>query len=188
MRMRRALVGSVALLVFVVGGCGGGGSQPAGGPAASPAPGAATPATSAPAVENRWLRGLAATDVKDVVQKRGLACKGPEMERGTNVWRCEARTPLVTYHVEFYGPAPLKIEYVTATVTQVGVAKDERVTPLFTSLAGLHYEGCEPAKAREWVAKTIAKGGDTTFGPAKYRLRGDALRRTLDIKASGSEW
>jgi hypothetical protein len=139
--------------------------------------------------ENRWLRGLSATEVKTAVGARSLVCEGPAREGGTNVWTCAAATPLVSYRVRFYGSAPLKLEYVTATVTQVGAPKIDLVQPLFTVLAGLHFEGADVAKAREWVlAATAAGGGDTTFGPAKFRVRGDPGSMTLDIKASGSDW
>ncbi len=135
-----------------------------------------------------WLRGLSATDVREAVRPLGLTCDGPRREGGTNVWSCQSGTPLLGYRVQYYGAAPLRIEYVTGTVTQVENPKDDRAARLFVLLAGLHYNGCEPAKAREWVVKTIATGGDATFGPAKYRLRGDPQKRTLDIKAPGSEW
>jgi hypothetical protein len=105
------------------------------------------------------------------------------------VWTCAAATLLVTYRVRWYGSAPLKIEYTTATVTQSGSTKTELVEPLFVSLAGLRFEGADAPKGRQWVVKAIAEGsGDTTFGPARFRVRGDPGNLTLDIKASGSEW
>jgi hypothetical protein len=139
--------------------------------------------------ETRWLRGLAANDVRDAARSRSLACRAPEREGGTNVWTCTAATPLVEYRVRYYGSAPLKIEYVTATVTQVGAPKTDLIEPLFVTLAGLHFEGCDAPAARRWVVQAIeAGGGDTAFGPAKFKVRGDLGRLTLDIKASGSEW
>jgi hypothetical protein len=139
--------------------------------------------------ETRWLRGLSATEVKNAAVSRALECKGPEREGGTNVWTCSAGTPLVTYRVRYYGSAPLKIEYITATVTQADTAKTGLIEPLFVSLAGLHFEGSDAPAARKWVVTAIgAGGGDTSFGPAKFRVRGDLGAMTLDIKASGSEW
>jgi hypothetical protein len=139
--------------------------------------------------ETRWLRGLSATEVKTAVSARALVCEGPAREGGTNVWTCTAATPLVSYRVRFYGSAPLKLEYLTATVTQVGPPKIDLVQPLFVAIAGLHFEGADAPKAREWVlAATTAGGGETAFGPAKFRVSGDLGKMTLDIKASGSDW
>jgi hypothetical protein len=157
-----------------------------GGPQNTPAPAAAKPR-----FETRWLRGISATEVKAIAQGRGLGCQGPTLESGTNVWRCTARTPLVDYRVQFYGSAPLKLEYITATVTQAGSnAKPEMVRPLFLALAGLHYDGGDPMRAREWVVSTIETpgGGQTTIGPARFKVSGDLLKMTLDMKASGSDW
>jgi hypothetical protein len=162
------------------------GPSPGGGAGAGQAtaaqPGGA-PETQAPV----WIPGLFASDVRDLVQKRGLSCQGPRQERKTNVWVCEGRTPLVTYHVEVYGSAPGRIEYVTASVEQVQ-PNDEHAAGFLGALAAIRYQGAEPAKAKEWVEKTMAAGGQTTFGPASYKLRGEPRRRTLDIKAPGSEW
>jgi hypothetical protein len=168
-------VWAVALAVSVMAACGGA-KEPAGG---------ARPQGP----ETRWLRGLSATDVKTAVTSRALQCEGPAKEGGSSVWTCGAATPLVTYKVRFYGSAPLKLEYLTATVTQTGSPKVDFVQPLFVSLAGLHFEGADAPRAREWVLKAIEEGGgDTTFGAAKYSVKGDLSRMTLDIKASGSDW
>ncbi len=167
-------------LVGLLSACGGGAATPSG-----------TPATSKPAFETRWLRGIAATEVKNAAQARGLACQGPTLQGGTNAWSCTAGTPLVGYRVQFYGSAPLKLEYITATITQAGSnAKPEFVRPLFLALAGLHYDGGDPPRAREWLVNAIETpgGGQTTIGPAKFKLSGDLLKMTLDIKASGSDW
>lgn len=139
--------------------------------------------------ETRWLRGLSATDVKAAVTARALSCEVPAKEGASSVWTCAAATPLVSYKVRFYGSAPLKIEYIIATVTQSGSAKVEIIQPLFVHLAGLHFEGADAPKAREWVLKAIdASGGDTVFGPAKFRVSGDISKMVLEIKASGSDW
>ena len=168
-------------LVLAAAGCGGSGSsQPAGVPAAG-MPGAQ-------AFETRWLRGLWANDIREAVGKIGLTCKGPTQENRTNVWMCESGTPLVSYQLRFYGGAPGKIEYLNAVVIQSGPAKDAVPLRFFGVLAGLHFDGGEPAQAREWLTKTFEAGGNTVIGPAKYKLAGDAKRRVFDIKASNSEW
>ncbi len=159
--------------------------------AACGAPATENAATPAKRVETRWLRGIAATEVKNAAQARGLVCQGPTLQGGTNVWTCATGTPLVGYRVQFYGSAPLKLEYITATVTQTGSnAKPDLVRPLFLALAGLHYDGGDPAQAREFVLNAMATpgGGQTTIGPGKFRVSGDLLRMTLDIKAAGSDW
>jgi hypothetical protein len=171
----RARTIAAALLAAFMAGCGG-----SKGPAETSQP---------QGPETRWLRGLSATEVKNAATSRALACEGPAREGGTSVWTCGAATPLVSYKVRFYGSAPLKLEYLVATVTQTGSAKPDFVQPLFVSLAGLHFEGADAPKAREWVLKAIESGGgETTFGPAKFRVSGDLGKMTLEIKASGSDW
>lgn len=151
--------------------------------------GSPAPAAPKPRFETRWLRGISATEVKTIAQARGLACQGPTLQGGTNVWTCTARTPLVDYRVQFYGSAPLKLEYITATIAQAGTATPDLVTPLFVGLAGLHYDGGDAQQARIWVSKAIAAPpGETTIGPGKFKISGDLQRLTLDIKASGSDW
>jgi len=162
-------------------GCGGTGKD-----TAPPAGQAAE--SSAPKLETRWLRGLWDSDVRKVLPKERITCEGPKKEGPSTVWGCEWGTPLNSYKVRYYGSAPGKIEYIIATVTQGDQPKDDRVLPLFTDLAGLHFEGAEPVKAREWVRTTLAAGGNTVFGAAKFKLAGDVVKRTLEIKASGSEW
>jgi hypothetical protein len=183
--MRRT-VGAVGVglagVVLALGACGGSGSGQPG----TTAPAAAAPA--APALETRWLRGLWANDIREALGTVGLTCTGPHLENRTNVWMCESATPLVRYQVRFYGGAPGKIEYINAVVTQSGPAKDALPLRLFDVLAGLRFDGGDRAKAREWLGATLATGGATVIGPAKYKLAGDPSRRTLDLKASGSDW
>lgn len=176
----------LAVLVLVAAaGCGGSKEEAAGtASAGAGAPGAASPAVT----ETRWLRGLWANDVRKALGEVNMTCSGPTMENRESVWSCESATPLVTYKARFYGTAPGKIEYITATVTQADRPKDDLPLRVFVALAGLHFEGADPQKARAWVRDTIAGGGTTEFGPAKFKLMGDERRRQLDIKASGSEW
>jgi hypothetical protein len=175
--MTRTLLAVFALALSLAA-CGG----PSGGPTAD------TASSAAPAMETRWLRGLWASDIQKALSQQHLTCQGPKKEGQTNAWSCDWGTVLVQHKVLFYGSAPGKIEYLKATVSQSDQPKDSRVLPLFTALAGLHFNGAEPAKAREWVEKTTANGGETVFGPAKFKLSGDVTRRSLEIKASGSEW
>ena len=180
--MSRAwLIGFITAGVISTTACGGQGGAPA--TSATPA---ANPA--APAMEARWLRGLWANDIKQELAAVGITCKGPAQENRTNVWLCESGTPLVRYQVRFYGNSPGKIEYLNAVVTQSGPAKDALCLRLFGVMAGLHFEGADRAQAMKWLETSIAGGGTTVIGPAKYKLAGDANRRTFDVKASGSEW
>jgi hypothetical protein len=140
-------------------------------------------------METRWLRGLWANDIRDALKPAGLNCQGPRQESRTNVWTCQSATPLVDYTVRFYGSAPGKIEYINSVVTQSGPAKDALPLRVFGVLAGLHFEGADPVKARAWIQSAFSAGtGTNEIGPAKYKLAGDANRRVLDIKASGSDW
>jgi hypothetical protein len=162
---------------------------------AAPAPGATEKQAAAAqaskaeaATENRWLRGLWASDIRKALPADNVRCEGPRQEGQSTAWSCTWGTPLVTYKVLYYGAAPGKIEYINARVTQSNQPKDALSLAVFTRIAGLHFEGAEPAAAREWVKKALADGGQTTFGPAKFKISGDVTRRTLEVKASGSEW
>ena len=178
---RSWLTSSVIGIIIAAAACSGSApKEPAGAPAGGKA--------AAPTLETRWLRGLWANDIRDQLATVGLTCKGPLQEKGTNVWMCESGTPLVSYQMRFYGSSPGKIEYINAVVTQSGPAKDALALRVFAVLAGLHFDGADQAKARQWLQATIAAGGNTVIGPAKYKLAGDAGRRTFDVKASGSEW
>ena len=179
---RMFLIGLIAAGVLLAAACGGQG----GGSTATSASAAAKPAV--PAMETRWLRGLWAEDIKKELAAVGVTCKGPTQENRTNVWMCEAATPLVSYQLRFYGSTPGKIEYINAVVTQSGSAKDALCLRLFGVLAGLHFDGADQAQAKKWLEASMAGGGTTVIGPAKYKLAGDANRRTFDVKASGSEW
>lgn len=141
-----------------------------------------------PRIETRWLRGLWASDIRKALPAENIRCEAPRQEGKTTAWGCEWGTPLVSYKVRFYGTAPGKIEYLNATVVQSNQPKDSLVLPLFTMLAGLRFDGADPVRAREWVQKTLAENGQTEFGPAKFKVSGDVTKRTLEIKASGSEW
>ena len=145
------------------------------------------PAEKSP-FETRWLRGVSATEVKTIAQQHGLACQGPALEGGISAWTCASETPLVQYRVKWYGKAPLKIEYITATVAQSGIPKADYVTPLLVALGGLHFEAGDALRQRQWVLGAIASPGEATFGPAKFKVSGDLGRMTLDMKASGSDW
>ena len=179
---------SLVILFFLLwaGGCGSPSHHEA--EPASPATPPAGQGSGAEVTETRWLRGLWANDVREALGTVDMKCTGPVMENRSSVWSCESGTPLVSYRARFYGSAPGKIEYITATVSQTERPKDDIVLRVFVALAGLHFEGSEPVAARAWVRQNLAKGGTTEFGPAKFKLQGDERRRQLDIKASGSEW
>jgi hypothetical protein len=179
---RTFLIGLIAAGVLLAAACGGQG----GSATTTSASAAATPA--APNMETRWLRGLWADDIRKELAAIGMACKGPTQENRTNVWMCEAATPLVSYQLRFHGSVPGKIEYINAVVAQSGPAKDAPCLRLFGVLAGLHFDGADQAQAKKWLEASMAGGGTTVIGPAKYKLAGDANRRTFDVKASGSEW
>jgi hypothetical protein len=178
-------LGLAVVVALTPAGCGGG-TPPD--PAATTPAATATPQAGAEVTETRWLRGLWANDIRQALGAVDMTCTGPVMENKFSVWSCESGTPLVSYKARFYGTAPGKIEYITATVSQTERAKDEVALRAFIPLAGLHFEGSDPQKARAWVRETVAQGGTTAFGSGKFKLQGDERRRQLDIKASGSEW
>jgi len=177
------LAAVMVALALVPAACGGTAPEPS-----TTSPDATAAQAGDSVTETRWLRGLWANDIRQALGSAGLTCTGPVLENKFSVWSCESGTPLVSYKTRFYGTAPGKIEYITATVSQTERPKDDLALRVFVALAGLHFEGSDPAKARAWVRQTVERGGATTFGPAKFKLQGDERRRQFDIKASGSEW
>jgi len=103
-------------------------------------------------------------------------------------WTCEVATPLMSYSVELYGKAPGRLEYIKAVVTQSSQPTIGRALDLFEYVAGLSYDGAEPANAKTWVESQLESGGQTMIGPAKYKVSGNLSRLVLEIKAPGSEW
>jgi hypothetical protein len=186
MRMWSA-TGVALLLAIAIPACGGTGNPSPGG-AEEQSKTATQPAASPTAPTGvRWIPGFAASDLRAAFEKRGLKCQAPREERATTSWVCEAVTPLITYHVEFYG-APAKIEYLRAVVSQGGRSAVDAPKSFLGFVAALKYEGAEPETAKSWAEANFAAGGDAMFGPVKYRLSGEPRRLVLEIKAPGSDW
>jgi hypothetical protein len=171
----RALALALAAGLILTGACGKAGS------------GADTTASQAPSVADH-LTTLHASDLTKGLREKSLACKAPQQERDMQHWTCEAATPLVQYLAEFYGKAPGRIEYIRIVVTQSGAPKTEMILPLVDYVAGLKYEGADPATARAWVEKHLEGGGFTDIGPAKLKISGNLSRLVFEVKAAGSEW
>jgi hypothetical protein len=183
---RWSATGVMLVVALAIAACGGNQSQPGsapgeGGATAQPA---ASPTAPAGAL---WIPGLAASDLRAALEKRGLKCQAPVAARATTSWVCEGVTPLITYHVEFYG-APAKIEYVRAVVSQGGRAAVDAPKSFLSAVAALKFEGAQPETAKNWVEANFAAGGDAMFGPVKYRLSGEPRRMVLELKAPGSDW
>ena len=134
------------------------------------------------------MKALHASDLTKGFREKGLTCKAPQQERDTQHWICESSTPLVQYLAEFYGKAPGRIEYIRVVVTQSGAPKTEVIYPLLGYVAGLKYEGADPAAARAWIEKNLEAGGLTEIGPAKVKISGNLSRLVFELKAPGSDW
>jgi hypothetical protein len=143
------------------------------------------PSTPEPA---RWLHSLHASDLTKVIALRGLKCEGPKTEREGLHWTCQAETPLISYRAEIWGHTPGRLEYIKALVTQSGPPDEQRTKSFLQTFANLRYDGSDPVKANAWLSETLPAGGQTTIGPAKLKLSGDASRRQFEIKAPGSDW
>jgi hypothetical protein len=148
---------------------------------------AETTASQAPAAPDH-LKPLHASDLTTGLREKSLACKAPQQERDMQHWVCESATPLVQYLAEFYGKAPGRIEYIRVVVTQAGAPKTELILPLVGYVAGLKYDGSDPAAARAWIDKNLDAGGTTAIGPAKFKISGTLSRLVFEVKAAGSEW
>lgn len=148
---------------------------------------AETTASQAPAAPDH-LTALHASDLTKGFREKGLTCKPPQQDRDTQHWVCESQTPLVQSLAEFYGKAPGRIEYIRVVVTQSGPPKTEMIVPLLGYVAGLKYEGADPAAARAWVEKNLDAGGLTEIGPAKFKISGNLSRLVFELKAPGSDW
>jgi hypothetical protein len=183
---RWSATGVVLLLALAIAACGGNQSQPGSAPGEGSATAQPAASPTAPAGA-QYIPGFAASDLRAAFEKRGLKCQAPVQERATTSWVCEGVTPLITYHVEFYG-APARIEYVRAVVSQGGRAAVEAPKSFLGAVAALKYEGGEPETAKNWVEANFDTGGEAMFGPVKYRLSGEPRRMILELKAPGSDW
>jgi hypothetical protein len=154
--------------------------------AKSGADGASSQAQTPPAPDH--LKALHASDLVKGFRDKGLTCKAPQQERDAQHWICESQTPLNQNLAEFYGKVPGRIEYIRVVVTQSGAPKAELILPLLGYVAGLKYEGADPAAARAWIEKNLETGGLTEIGPAKFKLSGNLSRLVFEVKAPGSDW
>lgn len=141
------------------------------------------------------IPGLGSPDLTINLENRGLTCSGPRQEQTMASWRCElADSTEVRYQVEYLG-APSSIEYVNATVSQLGsVSDDSLAASFFGYVATIPYDGALPSDARAWVEANVGgmtEAADMTerqFGPAMFRLRGPERARTLSIATPDSGW
>ena len=135
------------------------------------------------------LPGLTSGVLRVNLEQRGLTCSGPRAERTTASWLCEGQDGAnVSYRVEFLG-APTRIEYVTATVLQVGDEPDDRLAATFLGfVATVPYDGAEPDQVRAWVEARISSGREIRIGPATFRLTGEPRTRSLSSAPTGSAW
>ena len=148
---------------------------------------AASSQPPAPAAPDH-LKALHASDLTKGFREKGLTCKPPQQDRDTQHWVCESQTPLNQNLAEFYGKVPGRIEYIRVVVTQSGAPKTELIFPLLVFVAGLKYEGADPAAARAWIEKNLEAGGMTEIGPAKFKISGNLSRLVFELKAPGSDW
>jgi hypothetical protein len=144
-------------------------------------------AGASPQPRVRGIRGMSAAGLIAGLQAAGLRCSTPSIHGDELVWACRRGAEGAEWSVVVVAPAtdepPVSV---SATATQAQADPSDLKAGLWLAwIATLPYEGASPLVAREWVLAHVARGGETHFGDARFRLSGSPSARTLDIVAPG---
>lgn len=64
-------------------------------------------------------------------------------------------------------------------------ASDFAAVGFLQQVAALRYSDAEPARAQDWVRRTLSTGGATAIGGVRFELSGATGDRTLQVAAAG---
>ena len=117
------------------------------------------------------LPGLTAEIVIRAFASSGFRCRGPGLDRPRRCWDCTWSSGVLGYHVMIAGRDPEAIEVVVGKLLHDGADLTMSVAEEFLSfLITVPYIGAQPQKVRNWLAKTIERGGSVSIGPARFEL------------------
>lgn len=156
--------------------------------AVTPAPAGPGPSTQAlspqatPSV--RPTGSIPDIDVPDLLAaltRAGLECSMVSLDSGRLTWTCSADTPHASYLVVVNGARTDAITRLRATVSRAD--SDFLAARFLAGMAGLTYTGAEPARATDWVKRSIAADQQLRIGPVRFALSGAPGARSLDLIA-----
>jgi hypothetical protein len=117
------------------------------------------------------IPGLSETDIHNPLVRRRFALTGPRRNAdGTIDWTCIKNQSLDhSVHVEVSGYSPTKIHFVRVSSFDTSEPTQEALW-VFDHVAGLEFQGADPAAARAWIAANFGKRASTSFGSVNFEL------------------
>jgi hypothetical protein len=138
---------------------------------------------AAPRSPTRSIPGVDAAGLLDALARIGLECSAASYDGGGVTWTCAADAARARYLVVVHGDDTSSITWLRATVTLAG--SDFLAARFLAGVAGLDYSGAEPARAVDWVNRTIATEGSATIASVRFTLSGAPGARTLEMSGEG---
>jgi hypothetical protein len=150
--------------------------------------------------EPKIIPGLTAANIKSILEKSwGLVFSGPQKGKLLLHDSGEAVDSDTGIHLmcDIYETSPQKVQWVNFIVDAsyvMGLIEIDRITKLaeryFSSCVTISYDGANPTKAKQWVAKNVSKAikpGELSIqiGKAEIKLFGTEYMRTLQITPIG---
>jgi hypothetical protein len=127
---------------------------------------------------------LGAYELARELHRLGFACPPPFRLIGALLWVMSWQSGGAQYRVEILGRDASAVEHVEASFwgAKPHVA-DEHIAAFLAFVASVPYQGCDPARAREWVRLNHAADAETTIGPARLKITHPGLTTALAITA-----
>jgi hypothetical protein len=148
----------------------------------------ATHTATPTATDSPGLPGLTIEDVTGRLEsEKSFTCKLEGSDDRVTLWVCDYQSGIdLWYHVDLYSTQAAPLYYLNAAIFQTQPS-DERAIEILAYLAAMPYDGANPKKARDWVAKTLptlANPEDeqtTTIGDLPLKLSGGPNGRFLEM-------
>lgn len=146
--------------------------------------------------EPKIIPGLTAANIKSILEKSwGLVFSGPQKGKLLLLDRGEAidSDTGIRLMCDIYETSPQKVQWVEFIVDPspvMGLIEVNQITKVaeryFSSCATISYDGANPTKAKQWVAKNVSKAikpglFSTQIGKAEINLSGTKYARFLEI-------
>ena len=150
--------------------------------------------------EPKIIPGLTAANIKSILEKNwGVVFSGPQKGKLLLHDSGETIDSNTGVHLicDIYETSPQKVQWVNFIVdasSVMGLVEVDQITKVteryFSSCATISYDGANPTKAKQWVAKNVwkaVKPGElsTQIGKAEIKLFGTEYMRTLQITPIG---
>lgn len=131
----------------------------------------------------RTIPGLDAAGLLEALGRAGLSCSSVSFDGGGVTWTCSADGARAAYVVVVHGDDTASITWLRATVSRAD--SDFLAARFLAAIAGIDYGGAEPARAVDWVNRTLPGDGTATIASVRFVLSGAPGARSLDMAAEG---